>query len=74
MENDFEDRAEWRYFIDARDGSVALAFDNLETIDNANGTARTMYTGDQPIHTDAALFTYFLQDVGDEHRQLHVRC
>ena len=66
VQNDLEDPAEWRYFIDARDGSVAWSFDNLETTDNANGSARTMYSGNQTVHTDATAGTFFLRNVGSE--------
>jgi len=65
VENDFEDRAEWRYFIDARDGSVAWSFDNLETADST-GTAKTMYAGDKPVRTDDKSGTKFLRNVADE--------
>ena len=44
-----------------------LAFDNLETVDSASGTAKTMYTGNQrPIHTDSSSITFFLRNVGAE--------
>jgi hypothetical protein len=51
VENDLEDPAEWRYFVDAQTGSVVWSFDNLETTDAA-ATARTMYSGDRMIRAD----------------------
>jgi Zn-dependent metalloprotease len=62
VENDFEDPAAWRYFIDAHDGSVVWAFDSLETV-AALGTGRTMYVGNQTVNTDSTQGTFFLRDL-----------
>ena len=63
VENDLEDPAEWRYFIDAHNGSVVWAFDALETGTAALGTGKTMYTGDKAVNTDSASGTYYLRDL-----------
>jgi zinc metalloprotease ZmpA len=63
VENDFEDPAEWQYFVDARTGEVAFAYDGLETT-NAIGTANTMYSGTGlPINVDNVNGTIYLRDV-----------
>jgi zinc metalloprotease ZmpA len=62
VENDLEEPAEWRYFVDAQTGSVVWSFDNLETTDVA-ATARTMYSGNQAIHADFVSSRYLLRDL-----------
>ena len=65
VDNDFEDRAEWQYFIDARTGDVAFSYNGLETADYIpGGTAKTMYSGPQSIHVDqTAPTTFYLRDL-----------
>jgi len=74
VENEFEDPAEWEYFIDARTGAVAFAYNDLET-GAVNGTANTMYTGSQPITVDQTATTPSISatPAGPQRRQLHVR-
>jgi Zn-dependent metalloprotease len=78
VENEFEDPAEWRYFIDARTGAVAFSFDALQTAKGGRGggggggggggtavigTARTMYSGNQPVTVESQSATsFFLRD------------
>ena len=44
VDNDFEDRAEWQDFIDARTGDVAFSYNGLETTGDVMGTGKTMST------------------------------
>lgn len=60
-ENDSLGMTRWDYFLDARTGNVAWAFDSLETA-AATGTGKTMFTGDQAITTNFASGTYALLD------------
>ena len=62
VENQLEDPAEWRYFVDAQSGSVVWSFDNLQTTDVA-ATARTMYSGNQAIRADFTSSRYLLRDL-----------
>ena len=63
VDNDFEDRAEWQTFIDARTGEVAFSYNGLETSD-VIGTGKTMYSGSQSIHVDqTAASTFYLRDL-----------
>lgn len=62
VENEFEEPAEWRYFVDAQSGSVIWSFDNLQTTDVA-ATARTMYSGNQAIRADFTNSRYLLRDL-----------
>jgi zinc metalloprotease ZmpA len=62
VENDVDEPAAWRYFIDAHNGSVVWSFDSLETV-NSNGTARTMYVGNRTVNTDSTGGTFFLRDL-----------
>jgi len=54
--------ARWEYFVDARTGGLAWAFDALET-SASTGTGKTMYTGDKPISTDSTGGTFYLRDL-----------
>jgi Zn-dependent metalloprotease len=47
VENDFEDPAEWRYFVDASSGSVAFAYDALPT-GHEHGTEGVKPGGGKP--------------------------
>lgn len=76
VENEFQDPAEWRYFVDASTGAVGFAYDAIETqgrghgggggggsTPNAvDGWGRTMYSGTQAITVDLQAATYFLRD------------
>lgn len=62
VENELEEPAEWRYFVDAQTGSVVWSFDNLQTTDVA-ATARTMYSGNQAIRADFTNNRYLLRDL-----------
>ena len=62
VENDFDDPAEWRYFVDANSGAVAWAYDNLKTSD-VPVTAKTMYMGDQTVQGDRVWPSYYLRNV-----------
>jgi Zn-dependent metalloprotease len=75
VDNEFEDPAEWHYFIDADTGAVVLAFDGLQTAKGGKpgggggggggttgdvaGVAKTMYSGDQEIRVDQTAATTF---------------
>jgi zinc metalloprotease ZmpA len=62
VENEFEDPAEWRYFVDAHSGSVVWSFDSLHTTDAA-ATARTMYSGTRSVRADFTGGRYLLRDL-----------
>ncbi len=51
VENGVDLTGKHEYFVNARDGKVALAFDALET-SATTGTAKTMFVGDQTIDLD----------------------
>lgn len=78
VENDFEDPAEWHYFVDAGTGQVAFSFNGLETAKGGKpggggggggttgpvpGTAKTMYSGSNAITVDqTGSTTFYLRD------------
>jgi Zn-dependent metalloprotease len=75
VENEFEDPAEWHYFVDAATGEVAYSFNGLETAKGGGkpggggggggavgpvaGTARTMFSGSQAITVDQTASSTF---------------
>jgi Zn-dependent metalloprotease len=63
VENELEDPAEWRYFVDAGNGTVVWSFDSLETTDVPMAVARTMYSGDPRVHADLTGGKYLLRDL-----------
>jgi len=76
VENDFEDPAEWQYFVDAGSGLVAFAYDGLETQGRHGGggggggtpssfigTGNTMYSGIVPLSESRSSSTYSLVDL-----------
>ncbi|MGN6185665.1 MAG: M4 family metallopeptidase [Thermoanaerobaculia bacterium] len=61
VENDVDLTGKHEFFVNARDGKVALAYDALES-SGATGTAKTMYVGDQTINVDLT-DKYYLRDL-----------
>lgn len=51
VENEFQEPAKWRYFVDAHDGSLVWKFNALET-SAAKGLGKTMYSGTQTVDID----------------------
>jgi zinc metalloprotease ZmpA len=77
VENEFQEPAEWQYFVDAASGDAVFAYDALETQGRGHGggggggggggntsvTGNTMYSGQQILNGSLASGVYSLVDV-----------
>ena len=77
VENEFEEPAEWQYFVDAASGDAVFAFDALETQGRGHGggggggggassvfvTGNTMYSGPQSLSASLSSGVYSLVDL-----------
>ena len=61
IEDGTDATARHEYFINAQDGSVVMHYNNMHSV-NANGTGKSLYSGNVTIGTDLVSGVYYLRD------------